>query len=306
MKPLALAEKSGPLRHIALTSSYNDGTRTAAVRALTPEAEGTEQTLIDILGSNAPQGLRRVAAELLGTARTGPAARTALTAALGTASADLALVLATSLAKSDAGAAELLDLAEAGRVRPNLLRHRYLVLAFEKRPAELRARAEALTRNLPPEDARLDAVIAQRLGGAARYQVDATRGATLFATHCAACHRFRNQGGNLGPSLDGIGSRTTPRLVEDILDPNRNVDPTFRLASVTLKSGDVKSGMNPRQQDGQLLLTDPAKGTVQSFRSSDVKDMQASLLSPMPAAFESLLTEQEFFDLLAYLRTPSN
>ena len=306
VKPLALAEKSGPLRHIALTASYNDGTRTAAVRALTPDAEGTEQTLIDILGSNAPQGLRRVAAELLGTAGASPAARVALAAAARTAPADLTLVLATSLAKSDAGAAELLDLAEAGRVRPNLLRHRYLVLAFEKRPAELRARAEALTRNLPPEDARLDAIIAQRLGGAARYEVDATRGATLFATHCAACHRFRNQGGNLGPSLDGIGSRTTPRLVEDILDPSRNVDPAFGLATVTLKNGDLKSGMNPRRQNGQLLLTDLTSGAVQTFLAAEVKDVTTSLLSPMPAAFESMLSEQEFFDLLAYLRSTTN
>jgi mono/diheme cytochrome c family protein len=148
----------------------------------------------------------------------------------------LSLWIAVGLAKTDAGAADLLDLAAAGRVRRTLLRHRYVELAFEKRPAALRARAATLTQNLPPEDARIDAVIAQRVGAAGNFKADAGRGAPLFATHCATCHRFREQGGNIGPSLDGIGSRLLGRLIEDILDPSRNIDPAFQLTSVTLKN----------------------------------------------------------------------
>ena len=46
-------------------------------------------------------------------------------------------------------------------------------------------------------------------------------------------------GGLVGPQLDGIGNRGLERLVEDVLDPNRNVDRAFRTHLLTLKNGDV-------------------------------------------------------------------
>jgi putative heme-binding domain-containing protein len=305
VRPLALPEKAGPLRTVALKTSLNDGTRIAAMRALERGAPETEEVLIDVLGSNASLGVRRVAAELLGTATTSPAARAALVKAFASAHADIAMVVAVALTQSDAGAGELADLAANGRVNPALLRQRYVALALEKRPAELRARVAEITRNLPPEDARLDAVIAQRVAAANNYQPDPARGAPLFATHCATCHRFRDQGGNVGPSLDGIGSRPLSRLVEDILDPNRNVDPTFRVATLTLRSGETKSGFNLREEGGRVRLTDPA--TTQSFSvaKADIVSTTHAATSPMPAAFETLLPEQDFFDLIEYLRAPA-
>ena len=305
LKPLPLAEKAGPLSRVALDPKAHEPNRIAALRALTATAPETEATLVAVLGSNGSNPLRRAAADLLGTASLGAAGRAALTAAFPTASADLALGLAVALAKSDAGAADLLDLAAAGKVRATLLRHRYVTTALEQRPAALRERAAALTRALPPEDARLDALIAQRLGAAASFKTDVTHGATVFATHCAACHHYRDTGGNLGPSLDGIGSRAMVRLVEDILDPNRNVDPAFRLTTVTLKSGETKSGMNPREEPDRVLLRDPATGLDVSVPRADIREIVASPNSPMPATFETALTEQEFFDLLEHLRAPA-
>ena len=37
------------------------------------------------------------------------------------------------------------------------------------------------------------------------------------------------KGAKVGPQLDGIGTRGLDRLMEDILDPNRNVDQTLRI-----------------------------------------------------------------------------
>jgi putative heme-binding domain-containing protein len=305
LKPLDLPEKAGPLRRRALSPSAPESARAAALRALAPGTAETEATLVTALTSTTLPAVRRAAAELLGTADASAEARAALAGAFATAPADLALSLAIALAKSDAGAADLLNLAAAGRVRPALLKHRYVVTALEKRPAALRERATALTQSLPPEDARLDAVIAARLGAAGNHQPDAARGAPLFAQHCAACHRFHDQGGNLGPSLDGIGSRPLPRLVEDILDPSRNIDPTFRLTTVTLKNGETKSGMNHREEGERVLLTDPATTETIAIAKRDVAAIALSPSSPMPAAFETALTEAEFFDLLEFLRQPA-
>ncbi|MCX6956244.1 MAG: c-type cytochrome, partial [Verrucomicrobia bacterium] len=241
-----------------------------------------------------------------GTPTASPAARAALGAAFPGASADLALALATGLAKSDAGAADLLDLALAGRVRPALLRHRYVALALEKRSPALRERATALTKALPAEDARLDALVAARVGALGSFKADRAHGAAVFAANCAVCHRFKSAGGNLGPSLDGISSRALPRLVEDILDPSRNVDPEFRLTAVTLKNGETKTGMNHRTEGDRVLWRDPATTQDVVVAKADVTEIVPSAVSPMPAAFETLLSEQDFADLLDYLRAPGN
>jgi putative heme-binding domain-containing protein len=280
--------------------------RAAALRALTPGEPETAATAIAVLVSAAPLGARRAAAEVLGLSRLSSAGLAALAGAFEGAPADFALTLATTLATSDQGAAELLELAVAGRVRLALLRHRYVALALEKRPAALRERAAALTKSLPPEDARLDALVAYRVGALGSFKPDRTNGAAVFAAHCAACHRFRDAGGNLGPSLDGIGSRALPRLVEDILDPNRNVDPTFRLTTLTLKNGETRSGMDLREEGGRLVWRDPGTGAEIAAAKADVMETTASALSPMPAAFETVLSEQDFSDLLDYLRSPGS
>lgn len=237
--------------------------------------------------------------------RVSPAtSRTALTGAFATASADLALGLAVALAKSDASDADLLDLAAAGRVRPALLRHRYVALVLEKRPAVLRDRVAALTKSLPPEDPRLDALIASHLGAMVNFKPDRARGAVVFTANCATCHRWRDQGGNLGPSLDGISSRSTARLVEDILDPSRNIDPAFRLTTLTLRSGETKSSLNHREAGDRVLLTDPATAENIVLAQADVVGTAISPVSAMPAAFETILSEKEFFDLIEFLRAP--
>ncbi len=304
LKPLSYADKTALLGSIARDAKIRDANRNAALRALAPNHPDTEAAYRDVLASNGSTAVRRTAAELLGTVDASPESRAALAAAFITAPADLALALATGLAKSDAGAAELIELVVAGHVRPTLLRHRYVALAFEKRPAPLRERALELTRALPPEDARLDAVIAQRLRTANTLKPDGARGAPLFTLHCAACHRFRDQGGAIGPSLDGVGSRQLTRLVEDVLDPSRNVDPAFRVTTLTLKNGGTTSGLNHRNEGERVQLTDPASGQEIVVDQRDVSEVTRSPLSPMPT-FESTLSEGELFDLLEFLRTPA-
>jgi putative membrane-bound dehydrogenase-like protein len=305
LKPLPWPEKAAPLRRLALDATATITVRTAALRALAPGAPESPAVFSAVLASDARGALRRVAAQLLGEAPAGAETDAALAAALPTAPADLAVTLAAALVRSEAGAGVLLELARSGRVPPALLRHRYLATTLEKLPAPVQERVAALTRNLPPEDARLDAVIAQRVAAFRTHEPDRSRGATLFAQHCAACHALRGQGGTLGPGLDGVAASELGRVFEDILDPSRNVDPAFRLVTLTLKSGETRSGMNHREEHGRVLLTDPATGRTADFSPGDVTAAVPAPISAMPAVFETLLTEPDLFDLVAYLRTPA-
>ena len=304
LKGLDVPGKPEVLGRIAASASVRESHRTAALRALPEGTPATLAALSSVLTGDGSNPLRRTAAELLGTASAGPAARAALVAAVPGASADLVLALAAALAKTDPGAEELLELAAAGRVKPTLLRHRHLQLAFEQRPAALRERVAALTHGLPGEDARLDALIARRVAAVGSFKGDGTRGATVFAQHCAACHRFRGEGGNLGPGLDGLSARSAARVVEDILDPNRNIDPAFRLTSLTLRGGEVRTGLNLREEGTRWRLADPATGQDIEVAADEVRRRETLAVSPMPATFETALPESDFLELVAYLRAP--
>jgi putative heme-binding domain-containing protein len=250
--------------------------------------------------------LRKRAAELLAQqagskdAKTGEVARAALLTALATAPWELATTIAGGLAKSDVAAEQLLALAEAGKVSPALLRNNAVATGLVGRPQALKDRAAALTKDLPPEDARLDGVIAQRVTEYRAAKLNPEHGKQLFQQQCAACHKVKNVGGNIGPNLDGVASRGVHRLIEDILDPNRNVDPAFRQTIVETKDGRMLAGVNIRTE-GEVILLNDATGQEQSIAKAQVKSQTQSRMSLMPPTFEQTLGGNDFNDVLAFL-----
>ena len=303
LRDLDFPAKNPPLRAVLLNIKAAHTTRTSALRALKVDVDCVPALVTTLNLLSNPVGLRRVAADQLALPAAGPLGIAALAAALPTAQNELALGLAMGLARTDAGATTLVEVVTAGRAPAALLRHRYVADALAQRPATVRERAAALVKNLPSEDARLDALIFARTAAITTAKPDVAHGAAVFAQNCAACHRFKNTGGNLGPSLDGIGSRSIQRVIEDILDPSRNVDPNFRLTTVTLKNGDTRSGLNVRTEGATTLLRDPTTNEDIAIVTADIQATAASPISPMPATFDTVLSEADFFDVITYLRS---
>ena len=291
-------EKVAPLRRIVLDPKSPAPRRAAALEAAWNLAGGPELA-VQALADPASLPLRKKAAELLGRTPS-ESARAAMLSALPIAPAELAITITASLAKADANFSALLDLLEAGKASPAPLRNRLIAILVAGRAGSLRARAEALTRDLPPEDARLDKVIAERAASFRNAKSDAAHGAQVFQQHCAVCHRFRNAGGNVGPNLDGVAGRGVQRLVEDILDPNRNVDPAFHQTIVETNGGQTFFGVNLRDDGAAITVTD-ATGKDATFAKADVKSRTASKFSLMPPAFETQIAPADFQDLLAHL-----
>jgi len=301
LREAAWPEKFSPLRRIVLDAKRNGNRRSAALEA-TLNVEGGITLAAHALGDSSSLPLRKKAAEFLGRT-SNDVARAALTAALPSAPAELALSITASLAKTDADFTALLDVIEAGKASAGPLRNRLIAILVTQRAETLRARADALTKDLPPEDARLDQVIAARVKTFGGAKTNLAKGAEIYAQQCAVCHRFRGQGGNVGPNLDGVAARGAHRLIEDILDPNRNVDPTFRQTTLELKDGRVMIGANLREEGGAILLTDAA-GQTQSAPKVEVKSQTQSRLSLMPPAFETTISAEDLNFLLAYLLQP--
>ncbi|HSI65001.1 MAG TPA: c-type cytochrome, partial [Candidatus Saccharimonadia bacterium] len=129
---------------------------------------------------------------------------------------------------------------------------------------------------------------------------DEKHGQQVFQINCAICHRIGVTGNLVGPQLDGIGARGAERLLEDLLDPNRAVDPAFRLHFVKQKNGNLMTGLFRREQDGVQYFADAA-GQEHPISKSDIVEDQVSDFSLMPAGFGELIPEKDLHDLLAYL-----
>ncbi len=118
--------------------------------------------------------------------------------------------------------------------------------------------------------------------------------------YCAACHKKGDLGTLVGPQLDGISSRGAARLIEDILDPNRNVDVAFRYTTVTLKDGRVFQGLK-RREEGQAIVFADLTGRETTFAKSSIAKQDPTELSLMPAALGAAIPEDDFANLVAFL-----
>jgi putative heme-binding domain-containing protein len=78
------------------------------------------------------------------------------------------------------------------------------------------------------------------------------------------------------------------------------VDPQWQMATVELKSGEVKSGFILERNDRELRLK-MAGGMDLKLPASDVKSATQSRTSVMPEGLLQNLTAQEAVDLLDYL-----
>ena len=158
----------------------------------------------------------------------------------------------------------------------------------------------ALTKGLPAPDARLADLIKRRGTVFASSKPDKEAGAKLFAKHCAACHKIGEMGGKIAPQLDGIGLRGAERILEDVLDPNRNVDQAFRARVITTKDEKTITGLMLRVEGEVLVLAD-GEGKEVRIPTKDIETNRETMLSPMPANFGDVMPEGDFVHLLAYL-----
>ncbi|MFO0876484.1 MAG: c-type cytochrome [Gemmataceae bacterium] len=299
---LRLEESQKQLAQLARTATTPAALRGPALDALAAiDANRHAPTLGAVLTDAAlPIEAREQAARLLAQANR-PLTRAQLVAAMPVAPARLQTSIASALAGHRDGAETLLQAVASGKASARLLQDRGVVVRLEATGLpQLRERLLKLTTGLPPADARLTGLIAERRRAFETGKPDAKRGLVLFEKHCAACHQVAGKGARIGPQLDGIGLRGLDRLLEDTLDPNRNVDEAFRTTRLVLHSGKTVEGLFLREEGAVLVLAD-AQGKEQRVASKEVESRHVSPLSPMPANLAEQVGAAEFADLLAYL-----
>jgi putative heme-binding domain-containing protein len=210
------------------------------------------------------------------------------------------LKVAQSLAGSATGADTLLKLVQDGKASPQLLLDRTTVdkLNALNKPA-IGDQIKKLTVGLSRDEA-IQKLIDERRAEYKPGPDDAQKGEAIWIQNCSVCHKIGSIGNVVGPQLDGIGNRGLERLLEDVLDPNRNVDRSFRTHVIVLKDGDVVSGL-PRREEGELLVLADSLGKEVSVKKSDIESQRESETSLMPSNFGDLIPPADFQKLMAFL-----
>ncbi|MDB4526934.1 DUF1080 domain-containing protein [bacterium] len=120
---------------------------------------------------------------------------------------------------------------------------------------------------------------------------------------CFACHRFGNAGGMTGPDLTGAGGRYSPHdLLDQIINPSKEINEQFAPIIVTRENGDVLSGVVVNLSGDNITLnTDLSDPNQRSnVDRKTVKSIEPSKVSLMPPGLLMMLTKEEIMDLVAY------
>ena len=310
VREFAFRDMQNDLKQVIKRRDLGDQPRTHAMGALTViDPKANLATIADVLAdASVPIAMRDQAANLLGTLDR-PEAKTALLGNLPGAPERLQSAIAAALVRRREGADALLQAIAAGKASARLLQERSVTISLESSglPGVV-DRIAALLKGLPPADKKLSALYSHRREGFGRAKADPVPGAQIFEKHCAVCHQLGGKGAKVGPQLDGIGSRGLDRLMEDVLDPNRNVDQTFRVTNLALQNGQIVSGLLLREEGEVLILAD-SQGKEVRVPKSSVEERSISPLSPMPANLTDQIAEDDFYRLMAFLlskREPSD
>jgi len=133
---------------------------------------------------------------------------------------------------------------------------------------------------------------------------DPLRGAAVFNTLCATCHRFGDIAGRaIGPDLAVVKDRSPEYLTTHILDPNRAIEDRYMLYTATTHDGRSLAGLLVGEAGSSLTLLG-LDGAEQTLLRRDLAALTATGRSLMPDGLESALDAQAMADLVAFIANP--
>jgi uncharacterized protein len=159
--------------------------------------------------------------------------------------------------------------------------------------------AAALLDALTPEAKEKSEIVAALLPEVEKPGGDPERGRQLFTGACAPCHRLGDLGtSELGPPLTGMGAHGPAELLAQIIDPNREVDPSFWQWDVTTTRGETLSGVMASENPGGITLR--TLGGDVELKKEEIASRENTRRSIMPEGFEALGAEA-LRDILAFM-----
>jgi putative heme-binding domain-containing protein len=134
---------------------------------------------------------------------------------------------------------------------------------------------------------------------------DAQKGYDVFnnnsTAQCVRCHAVNNAGGKVGPKLDHIAKiLNKEQILEALIEPSARLAPGFGSVVLTLKDGQVITGVLEKENTHELILR-TSEAEPMKIPLSRIKKRE-NMVSSMPA-MGTLINKRELRDLIAYLST---
>jgi putative membrane-bound dehydrogenase-like protein len=161
---------------------------------------------------------------------------------------------------------------------------------------------KALAMQVLPEPTAARDQVVQAFRSALALPGDASRGRTIYQQRCISCHRANGEGFSLGPDLTTVRNAGREKLLVNILDPSREVQPNY--VSFLVETTDGQSVLGVITSDTQTGVTiRQAYGRETTVPRARIKRMTSQGKSVMPDALEVGLKPQDLADLLTFVET---
>ncbi|MCX7392283.1 MAG: c-type cytochrome [Planctomycetia bacterium] len=133
-----------------------------------------------------------------------------------------------------------------------------------------------------------------------------SRGKDIFIeAQCAACHRYGDQGGVIGPDLTAVATRFKRQdILESSTEPTKVVSEQYMNTAIETVAGQVLIGRIVEETPDKIVLRkNPLEPETLTVQKSEIESRSLSKISPMPAGLLNNFTNDEILDLLAYLES---
>ncbi len=134
---------------------------------------------------------------------------------------------------------------------------------------------------------------------------DFANGRKMFGVgSCHVCHRFRNEGGAVGPDLTAVSGKFSPHdLLESIVEPGREISDQYGASVFRLRNGGKVVGriMNLKGDDYRVTTDMMQANATTSINAGEIVSIEPSGITMMPSGLLSSMTDNDILDLLSYL-----
>ena len=116
---------------------------------------------------------------------------------------------------------------------------------------------------------------------------------------CVRCHNAGGEGGNVGPSLLGVGTRLTrEQILQSIIEPSARIAPGYGTVSLVLEDGQEVNGLLLSENEHELQIkTNEAEPLKVSLSRIKKRENAPSSMPPMG----TLMSKREIRDVVEYL-----
>ncbi len=135
------------------------------------------------------------------------------------------------------------------------------------------------------------------------YGGDARRGWWYFrsnsTTQCVRCHAIGGEGGIVGPDLTEIGDKLSrEEILQALIEPSVRLSPGYGSVKITLKDGQVISGILNEENERELIIkTSDAEPVEVAVSRISKRENVPSAMPPMG----TLMSKREIRDMIEFL-----